>query len=360
MYLVTNRSLDENAKGIARLGTAPSEQGPNELRLVEATKRGRAWEITILPDKLLPEMKDELPPEMKAEDPVYASRYVAAKLLERVRKDKKHLLVFVHGYNNDIKAVLDRAERLEKRYNVEVLAFSWPAHGGGVRGTLSYKSDKRDARASTGAFERVLMRIHEYLTECNQELMEKSWQAARKKFPDDVERRDQHFADLIAKGCPFTVNLMLHSMGNYLYKHMLLSTANEGNQLTFDNVVLVAADTNNLDHALWVDKILCRKAVYITINENDSALGLSRMKLGEAQLARLGHTRHNLEARQALYIDFTDAPAVGNSHSYFEGDPVKNANAAVTRFFRKAFTGERAEEDLEFAPATGMYRFRLG
>ncbi len=356
MYLVTNRSLDKNAKGIARLGGTPSEQGPNELRLVEATKRGRSWEINILPDELTSEMKTEI--GLPAEGTVYASRYVAAKLLERVRQDKKHLLVFVHGYNNDIKAVLDRAERLQQRYNVEVLAFSWPARGGGLRGTLDYKSDKRDARASTGAFERVLMRIHKYLTQFNQDLMEQSWQAAQQQFPDDVERRDQHFADLIAEGCPFTVNLMLHSMGNYLYKHMLLSTANEGNQLTFDNVVLVAADTNNLDHALWVDKILCHKTVYITINENDSALGVSRMKLGEAQLARLGHTRHNLEAQQALYIDFTNAPSVGKSHAYFEGDPVKSANAAVTRFFRKAFTGERAEEDLEFAAATAMYRFR--
>lgn len=95
MYLVTNRRLDENAKGVDRLGAKPSGKGPNELRLVEATRRGRGWGITILPDELTPEMKTEV--GLPVEGTVYTSRYIAAKLLESIRQDKKHLLVFVHG-----------------------------------------------------------------------------------------------------------------------------------------------------------------------------------------------------------------------------------------------------------------------
>lgn len=356
MYLVTNRSLDENAQGLARLGSTPSEKGPNELRLVEATRRGRGWEISILPDRLTPEMKAEI--GMDPDEEAFASRYVASRILRRIRDEKRNLLVFVHGYNNDLKAVLDRAQGLAERYKVEVLAFTWPALGGGAPGTLNYRTDKRHARASNGAFERVLIKVHEYLLGFNQDLMTDARHKAERKFPDNPEKQDEHFAELASKGCPFTVNLMLHSMGNYLYKHMLLSTATEGNQLTFDNVVLVAADTNNQEHALWVDRIVCRKGVYVTINENDSALGLSRMKVGEAQLARLGHWRHNLDARQALYVDFTDAPSVGNSHAYFEGAPVRSAASAVRRFFHRVLNGERAEDELEFSPATRMYRFR--
>ena len=51
--------------------------------------------------------------------------------------------------------VMDAAFDLEKRYEVEVIPFSWPANGGGVGGKLSYLSDKRDARASAGALERA-------------------------------------------------------------------------------------------------------------------------------------------------------------------------------------------------------------
>ncbi|MGL6231831.1 hypothetical protein ACSZMQ_12290 [Aeromonas rivipollensis] len=53
------------------------------------------------------------------------------------------------------------------------------------------------------------------------------------------------------KRCPFTINLMLHSMGNYLFKHLLGSSTYNANHLLFDNVVMVAADTNNEHHAEW-------------------------------------------------------------------------------------------------------------
>ncbi|WP_421840628.1 alpha/beta hydrolase [Marinobacter algicola] len=55
--------------------------------------------------------------------------------------------------------VLDRAERLEQNFGVEVIVFSWPANGGGLHGVLSYKSDKRDALASVGALNRVLEKL---------------------------------------------------------------------------------------------------------------------------------------------------------------------------------------------------------
>lgn len=90
---------------------------------------------------------------------------MARKLIERsghgagARPNGRNLLLFVHGYNNDMTDVLDRAERLEQNFGVEVIVFSWPANGGGLHGVLSYKSDKRDALASVGAFNRVLEKL---------------------------------------------------------------------------------------------------------------------------------------------------------------------------------------------------------
>ncbi|VAX35337.1 hypothetical protein MNBD_UNCLBAC01-619 [hydrothermal vent metagenome] len=50
---------------------------------------------------------------------------------------------------------------------------------------------------------------------------------------------------------------------------------------------------------------------------NDYALQASRLKSGEKQLARLGHYTQNLYSKNAVYLDFTDARNVGNSHAYF-------------------------------------------
>ena len=65
---------------------------------------------------------------------------------------------------------------------------------------------------------------------------------------------------------------------------------------------------------------------------------------------------YRLDARHAVYADFTSAPGVGASHSYFEGEVVKR-NRAVRRFFRNAFTGRCAECDLTYDVASRMYRF---
>jgi esterase/lipase superfamily enzyme len=151
--------------------------------------------------------------------------------------------------------------------------------------------------------------------------------------------------------------MIAHSMGNYLYKQMLKSTISNGTLLLFDNVVLAAADTNNKNHAEWVNKIQCRKQVYLTINENDSALAASRVKGGKEQLARLGHYLHDLNSTQAAYVDFTTASAVDQSHAYVEGSPVKSPNARVTKFFKKVFNGERGEHDLWYHSDRNLYAF---
>ena len=147
---------------------------------------------------------------------------------------------------------------------------------------------------------------------------------------------------------------MFHSMGNYLYKSMLKSSITEGNQLVFDNVVLVAADTNSKGHIEWVDKIRCRKRCYITINENDHALGISRAKFGEQQLARLGHYIRNLNSRQVYYINLTDAAWVKDSHSYFD-KKVAGKNTKVFGFFDDALNGEFAEKKLKYRSSGNYY-----
>ncbi len=178
MFLVTNRKILRESGDCSILGKSPNVKGPNELRLVEATKRGKRWSLEVLPDKVDTAMRDAV----GAKDRHVVS-YVTGKLLARINpqfhnpKSKargRSLLVFVHGFNNDVEDMLERSLRLSKNYGVEVLPFSWPANGGGViSGTASYKSDKRDAKASIGALDRILHALDVKLKEVTEEAAKK-------------------------------------------------------------------------------------------------------------------------------------------------------------------------------------------
>lgn len=360
MYAVTNRSIKKTKKGLAMFGETPSEKGPNELRLLKVDKTGKSWKVELLDDALTKAEVKSIATEFSLKDfdtskPQFASFGVAAEIFRKARTQKRNVLFFVHGFNNNMEAVLERALNLEKRFNLQVIPFSWPANGGGISGALSYKSDKRDAKASVGALDRALAKVQGYLQLFTESTRLSCWAKASKEFPADMERRDARYAELLEKSCPFTVNFMAHSMGNYLYKHLLLSTASEGTDLCFDNVVLVAADANNKNHELWVDRIECRIRTYVTINENDTALAASRAKAGQDQLARLGHYLGNLGSQRVHYVNVTDAPWVRTSHAYFEGMALKNK--AVEKFFNEALNGKRAENELNHDTAGNYYDF---
>ena len=122
------------------------------------------------------------------------------------------------------------------------------------------------------------------------------------------------------------------------------------------NIAMCSADVNNPGHAEWVDRLQPRNRLYVTINEDDSALKASRLKGGDEQLARLGHSTGNLNSRQAVYVDFTNAKNVGSSHAYFEGDALNNPR--VKKFFKTALQGLRAEQEvsLPYDSANNLYR----
>ncbi len=139
---------------------------------------------------------------------------------------------------------------------------------------------------------------------------------------------------------------------------MTKSTTSNDLGLVFDNVIMVAPDTNNENHAEWVDKIRFRNRLYITINESDYALQASRAKGGSGQQARLGHVTHQLQAQRATYINFTDAEHVGFSHTYFTGDALKNEH--VKHFFKRAFNGETVEKGFQYRVDLNCYECQIG
>ena len=321
IIVVTNRNLNSSTSDpLKRFGANFNEAGPDELRLAMIKDEGEGWSVDILPDQL--EMDGAM---------VNASEKTFIDLQARM-KEGRNCLFYVHGFNNDFKDAVNTARDLRDTYDVEVILFTWPANGrekfaGRVGGTLSYKSDKREAAMSVTALDRVFEKLYSYLRAYDQ------------------------------SACDQSMSLMFHSMGNYLFKNMFKSNVYMGETALFDNVILCQADVNNEGHEKWVDRISFRNRLYITINEKDFALKASRLKFGDAQQARLGHYTVNLNSRVARYIDLTGAKSVKKSHSPFDSG-VTGKNARVKNAFKKMFNGERAEEGLDYNNHTRAYEVR--
>ncbi|MBK1645812.1 hypothetical protein CKO25_14345 [Thiocapsa imhoffii] len=362
MYVVTNREIHQRRQGLKIFGKTPSTAGPNELRLVQITKQDSNYQTVLLKDRLtrneVRELKQRYELDIDDSQEWFASLRVACELMDQAAREQRHLLIFVHGYNNDMKDVLETAEALESLYDLIVVPFSWPANGGGpISGTSAYLRDKQDARASMDALDRFMGKIAQYHDVLTKARRERLWNKAVTEDEDRGNWQEVHarYSELLARDCAVKINLMCHSMGNYVLKYALQPSAAAASNLIFDNVLLVAADANNPGHERWVERIQVRNRLYVIINENDFALEWSRRKPGEAQRVRLGHYLRNLVARNAYYLDVTHAPGIGKSHGYFMGQPVAN-NPQLKALFRAALTGGCAEDALTYAPDLNVYR----
>ncbi len=359
MYVITNREIIKKAKGLKKFGKKPNAEGPNELRLMSVTRTSRSWQVKEIVDRLskatVTTLKKDYLLDIDASEPWYGSLKVACDLYDQARREKKSLLFFVHGYNNDVEDVMRAALAIEQLYNVIVVPFTWPANGGGkLSGAAAYLSDKADARTSANAMNRAVGKIQYYHHLLTRRRSAELRRRADKKFPDNPQQANAWFSRLLEKDCQVRLSLFCHSMGNYVFKNTLKTSDNVTSHLVFDNICLVAADTNNANHAQWVNQLDVRKRVYIVINENDFALRFSRMKPGAEQRVRLGHYTRKLNSPNACYIDVTDVSHVGNEHTYFKGDAV-DKNAQLKWLFNGMINGEAVEDELDYHADKNLY-----
>lgn len=361
MYVITNRKLNEAAKGLKIFEKVPSEKGPNELRLLEVTRSGNGFRVQVRNDRLDAAIVNALVKkhqlDIDPELPWYGSLEVACSIYERARKEKKHILFYVHGYNNDMGDVMSTCADLEKTYNAIVVVFSWPANGGGIEGFPAYLSDKRDARVSADALNRAIDKMNFFHEKLTEGIRKKLKNVAYNKAQDNPIAAQIEYSELIERECNISLNLVCHSMGNYVLKYALKPGNSSAKSLVFDNISLVAADVNNKAHNEWVDSLAVRNRLYVVINENDFALKWSRRKPGDEQLARLGHYLKNLNAKNATYLNVTDASKVNGSHSYFVGEPVRK-NGKLKEMFQKAFEGGVAESKLRYRSDGNYYQLK--
>jgi esterase/lipase superfamily enzyme len=120
MYFVTNRKLYSKRPGLKLFGDTPNPRGANELRLVKVEgKNSTSYRAQVLMDKLGKAEVEQLAADYQL--PIdtsgdwYASLKVACALYKQACDERKSILFFVHGYNNDVEDVYKTALELEKR-----------------------------------------------------------------------------------------------------------------------------------------------------------------------------------------------------------------------------------------------------
>ncbi len=376
MYVVTNRDVRGARAGepasLDIFGKEPNRNGPNELRVVKVERQNGDWTAELLRDRmrvsdaraLLDALEDkwDLEIDMNPSEVRHASLKVACDLYDQARTERRNIVAYVHGYNNDMRDVVTTAEQIGQEHGVIPLVFSWPANGGGmISGASAYLRDKKDARASMDALNRFLEKVqffHEQLVSGTRARLRRE---ADERHPDNPDRAQALYAKLFSECCETNICLICHSMGSYVLKYALQPGRAAARELIFDNVCLVAADANNPGHEQWVESLDVRNRVYVFINENDFALKWSRRKPGEEQQPRLGHYIRNLIARNAFYIDITGARGVGNAHGYFVGEPLAD-NPWLKQVFTAALNGGSPEigEDtaLAFHADVNLYRLK--
>lgn len=318
MLLITNRNIITDSKGKVSFGEQHSEKGPAEIRLAHVTTNtGKKWQIDLVDEPDLSQKEN-----LTKED--FPSYQELKKVFQQCQDNKKHCLFYVHGYGKEFVETLEQAYRLQQKYGIEVILFSWPSNTGGIA-LKQYKDVKRRAFSSSTALDNIFEKIAEYL-----------------KFDFNKEKLLE---------CELHFNLMTYSMGNYIFQKYVEESIYDGETHMFTNIILCQSDVDNQGHEIWVNKIQAGKRIYITINENDKILGWSDANF---QKDRLGRTAKNLISKNAIYIDFTDGKNVKNNHQVWNLD---QDNPTVSKFFQSVFRGERGEttSGLVFKPNKNSY-----
>lgn len=241
------------------------------------------------------------------------ARLGSRQMFEGLRKAMlKHrdVVVYVHGYAVDWEQAVGGALALQSMLNrpgigytpegqtpcgdVLVVLFTWPSDGSNLP-FVAYRSDRSEAAPSGAALGRSLLRLRDYLMQLD---------------PDDH--------------CGRNLNLLCHSMGNYVLEHAVTRIGDHvgGGRIprVLDHAFLCAADVD--DDSLEPDRPLGRlhelcNRVGVYANRGDAALHVSDVtkghpdRLGNDGVARPGELHHKVHQ-----VDCSDVVEGVAEHGY--------------------------------------------
>jgi esterase/lipase superfamily enzyme len=295
-FIVTNRQVRTNMKGDKRywpvnenefLRLDGEEEAMDNLRYGEVhfdpeSKGGLSdFDIRLYPDLTDRELKlwgtaGDLPGNKKP-----GSRKVFDALHDMGMKTdhRADILVFVHGFNNDLKGAMQTLRTLHDRYVrpkecpiQHIVMFTWPARSNLTR----YRDDARDAIKSGYAMARSFRALRDFFMELLRQ--------GHRQGDTDVF-------------CEQKIHLMCHSMGNRVLENMMaeLNALNFQLNNTFGEILLLAADIDDdcLEPQRAMHKLIALgERVHIYYHNSDRALDISeKTKNAMNRLGRWGARR---------------------------------------------------------------------
>ena len=301
VIVISNRNINEGATNESLFGEGTNTKGIDEIRLAKAIfdEEQKQWALELIPEST--------PIETFRDRPSYK---LFEEIIEGIKEQtyKSDWVFYIHGFNQSFKKTLDASYEITQKYKVEVIVFSWASNPGGIV-TAEYQRARQAAKASANAIDRALEFLGDYL---------------RKRPQEEIEQ------------CNVRLNLLIHSLGNYLVEQFVRSPVFSSDTRIFDNIIFHQADVDNQRHKFWMDRVQYGRRLYITINENDRVLKGSDL----INPARLGNTSEDLTSKRAIYMDFTDGDDVGREHNFFTGE---HGNKTIEQFFQRVLTSRRGE-----------------
>jgi esterase/lipase superfamily enzyme len=148
--------------------------------------------------------------------------------LETLPENQKHLTLFIHGYDNDWQAAVNRYDTIASQLFDgpnslgELISFDWPSKGS----LLGYLPDRAEARKTGDDLTNVLSELYD-------------WMSA-KQIAATVN---------LDEACRAKTSIIAHSMGNYALEYAMNALWTRKNRpllvSLMQEVVMVAADVDN-------------------------------------------------------------------------------------------------------------------
>ncbi len=231
--------------------------------------------------------------------------------LKEIMDGKSDVLVYIHGFNVSwaeavggalaLQLMLNRGGGTDAAQSVAIVLFTWPSNGQALP-WLSYKSDRAEGAASSGAFARGLLKLRDFLS--------------------DLRDRAK---DSTVKLCAQDIHLLCHSMGNYMLQNALPKlddfTPGDAFPRMFEHIFLCAPDLD--DDALEPEHPLGRvnelaRSVTLYHNRDDLAMHISDYTKGNPErLGGNGAARPSLLHNKVHQVDCTDIVTGLVEHSYY-------------------------------------------
>lgn len=346
LYYVTNRNHIGNQFQPDGYGPHPSKSGIENLRLGKVTldpgvnsfdkwfkiKTGSGKGNGVeLADYLIKRVKnhakivayeEKVPNPNRAESKQAGTKLGSQEMFKDIQdtmQKGRDVLLYVHGFNVSwdnavgsalaLQTMLNRpGVRPKNKGEVLVVLFTWPSDGSALP-FVAYRSDRTEAIGSGFALGRGLLKFRDFLADVTREIQLIEGQTTAGANP-----------------CNQNINLLCHSMGNYVLQNALqrLIERSENTRLPriFDHVFMCAPDVDDdvLESGEPLGRLpeICRN-VNVYFNRGDLALRGSDYTKGNPDRLGTNGVAKPLQVHQKIYqMDCSGDVVEGVlEHSYY-------------------------------------------